>query len=112
MTGSAVWLIEHQKRPGSRRIFACREDLVGIDDVYEMVRNSPSPFERNFGRSDIEIAEDLERVAIDNFAIELLGDAQRKVAFTRACWPDDRYQWEIPHRFSVYRRAKHNLKSK
>jgi hypothetical protein len=57
-----------------------------------VVRN-PTPFiDTQLGRPDIEMAEDLKRVAVDDLTAEFFGDFQRKIAFPRPCRPDYRNQ--------------------
>ena len=69
------------RQPG---IFTGGEKLVGIHDVDEVVGNAAPLLRRQLGGSDIEVAVDLERIAVDHFAVERFGNGQRQVAFSGA----------------------------
>ena len=66
------------------RVFTGGEELVGIHDVDEVVRNAAPLFRRQLGGSDIEVPVDLERVAVDHFAVERFGNGQRQSALSGA----------------------------
>jgi hypothetical protein len=50
---------------------------------------------RRFGRSDVETAEELEGIAIDDFTGKGLRQAQGQLALSRGGRADDRYQWML-----------------
>ena len=64
------------------RIFTGGEELVGIQDVDEVVRNAAPLVGRQLGGSDIEVPVDLQRVAVDHFAVERFGNGQRQAALS------------------------------
>ena len=49
-----------------------------------MVRNAAPLVKRQLGGADVEMAVDLQRVAVDDFAVEPLRDFQRQIAFSGA----------------------------
>ena len=65
-------------------IFTGGEEFVGIDDVDEVVGNAAALRQRQLGGSDIEVPVDLERVAVDHFAVESFRQGQRQAAFSGA----------------------------
>ncbi len=65
-----------QQRARAGGELAGGENLVGIDDVQHVMRN-PAPLGfRQLGRADVEVAVDLERIAVHDFAAEFFAKAQ------------------------------------
>jgi hypothetical protein len=64
------------------RVFAGGEELVRIQDIDQMMRNITALGEGQLGSADIEVAIDLQRVAIDDFSVELLGNEERQIALS------------------------------
>lgn len=79
-------LPQHQTGPAG--VLAGCERLVGICDINQMMRDAPAVGWREFGRPDVEPAIDLERVAVDDLAIELLGQMEAKLALAGAGGPN------------------------
>jgi len=77
---------------GKAGVLAGGKDFVGVNDIEKVVRNAAAFRGRKFSRSDIEVAIDLQRVAINNFAAEGVSYFERECAFSRSCWPGDRNQ--------------------
>ena len=65
------------------------EGLVGTTNVEEMVRGGEAFGERKFGGADVEAAEDLERVTVYDFAVEVAGKGDGESAFARTGGADD-----------------------
>ena len=65
---------------GQAGIFAGGEKLVGIQDIQKMVGNPPTLGGRQLGGSDIEVAVDLQGIAIDDLAAESGGEGQGQIA--------------------------------
>ena len=53
-----------------------REQLVGIDDVDQVVRNAAALRQRELGGADVEMAKDLEGVAVDHLTVEFFCNQQ------------------------------------
>jgi hypothetical protein len=77
---------------GEPGIFAGREQLIGIDDIDEVVWNATPLPEGQFGGSDVKEAEDLERVAIDDLTVEFRRDFEGQITFPRTGRTSDRNQ--------------------
>ncbi len=61
-------------RDGSARqagVFAGRAELVGIEDIDQVMGDTTALGQRQFGSADIKVAIHLQRVAVDNFSVEL-----------------------------------------
>ena len=82
------------------RVLAGRENLVGIENVDQVMWNAPPFFGRHFGSTDVEVAVDLQRIAIEDFAVELLRDFECQIALSRAGRAHHRNQREVRHVFS------------
>jgi len=55
---------------------------------------NPAPLGfRQLGRADIEVAVDLERIAVYDFAAEFFTEAQGEIALTRSGRSDDGEEW-------------------
>ena len=80
------------RQPG---IFAGGEELVGVDDIDQVVGNAAAFLERELGGADVEVAEDLEGVAVDDLAVEFLSNRKGQIALSGTGGPDDRNQWAI-----------------
>ena len=78
-----------------------------------MVRD-PAPFLGwSFGGSDVEVAVNLERIAIDDLPAVLRTDAESEVAFAGSGRPDDCYQGKIAHCFQcIGREAQPEIKAR
>jgi hypothetical protein len=63
---------------------ARREQSVRLQNIDQMMRNSAPLVRAQFGRADIEMAIYLERIAVDDFSLERLGQKQRQIAFPRS----------------------------
>ena len=48
-----------------------------------MMRNTAALGEGQLGSADIEVAIDLQRVAVDDFSVKLFGNQQRQIALSR-----------------------------
>jgi hypothetical protein len=81
--------------PRGSRIFAGRENLRWIDYVDQMLRDAVNirfqirDRSRNLSRADVESAIELKRIAVDDFSVELGGEAQRERRFSRAGGTDN-----------------------
>jgi hypothetical protein len=73
-------------------VIAGRTNLARIEDVYHVMADTGALGLGNFGGADGESAVELERIAIDDFAVELGGEAHRERAFPGSGGPDDRDQ--------------------
>ena len=56
---------------GPPGVFARGEDFVRVEDVDKVMGNATPFGERGFGRPDVEMAIDLQRIAVDDFTMEL-----------------------------------------
>src|ERR1035437_2755100 len=80
------------RQPG---VFARGEDLVGVDDVDQMVRDALARGLWKFGGADIEMTVYLEGVAAHDFAAERFGESDAQAAFPRACRAGHRNQGQF-----------------
>ena len=71
-----------QQAPRAPCILAGCERLVRIENIDQVVRYATLLFLAQLGGSDIEVAIDLERVTIDDFALELPCQANPQFAFS------------------------------
>ena len=55
---------------------------VWRDEVDQVMRDTLALVERHFGGSDLNFLIDLDRVAVDDFAVELESDFDSECAFT------------------------------
>jgi len=69
------------------------ENLVGIHNIDQVMGNTPSLTFRQLGRPYVEMAKNLQRIAIDDFAMELLRDLQRQFALAGTRRTSDSNQW-------------------
>jgi hypothetical protein len=70
-----------------------------------VVRHAPALVRKELGSPDVQVAVELERVAVDDLSAEAFGDAQSQLALPRACRPDHGHQgiqWRFRHRLPVY----------
>ncbi len=68
-------------RPGEARVSPCGQLFCWRDYIYKMMRNT-APFAfGKLGRANIQSAMNLHGVEIDDFAVQLPGQRQGKVAF-------------------------------
>jgi hypothetical protein len=77
-----------QNLPARTRKIARSENLVGIEGVYEVVRDSATLSLRSLGSPDVEETEDLNRIAVQNFPAKPLGNGKRQVALSGPRRPD------------------------
>ena len=63
-------------------VFAGGEELVGIQDIDQVMGNTATLGQRQFGSADIKVAIHLERVAVDNFSVELFRKQKCQIALS------------------------------
>ena len=66
--------------------------VARIEHVYHVMADTGALRLGNFGSADGESAIELERIAVDDFAIEAGGEAHRERAFSRSGGPHCRDQ--------------------
>ena len=81
--------------------FTRREQLVRVQNVDQVVRNSTPLTKRQFGGPDVKMAIHLQRIAVDDFAMEFFSNLKREVAFSGARRTTHCNQWQSP-RVIVY----------
>ena len=77
---------------GQARVFTGGEQLVRLQDVDQMMGDAPPSGERELRRPNIEMAVHLQRIAIDDFAIEMLCQVKSQIALPGTSWTDYRNQ--------------------
>ena len=65
------------------------EGFLGATNVEEMMGRGEAFGEGEFGGADVEAAEELKGVAIDDFAVEVAGEGDGEGAFAGTGGPDD-----------------------
>jgi len=63
------------------------EVFIDIDHVDEMVRDATAFGDRCFGGPSVQLPINLYRVAVDDFAAELLRQCQAQMTLAGARWP-------------------------
>ena len=81
-----------EKRDRMRDVLRRGEFLIRRDQANEMVRDPTPAVRKNLGGTDIEAAVDLERVTVDDFAVERSCRGNGKLALARAGRPDNGHQ--------------------
>ena len=76
------------RRANSPAVNSC----VRIDDIDQVVWNPAAFFRRQLGGADIEVAEDLQGIAVDDFTVEFFSDCEGQIAFSGAGGTDNRNQ--------------------
>jgi hypothetical protein len=69
---------------GQAGVFAGREELVGSQNVDQVMGNTTTFALRCFCSTDVEVAVDLQRIAVDDFAVKLSCNFESQIAFPRA----------------------------
>jgi hypothetical protein len=57
------------------------------------MRDARQFFGARFRRSDVKVAENLDRVVINNFPGEGFREEKSKIGFAAGCWTDDSDNW-------------------
>jgi len=65
-------------------VFARGEKFVRVQDIDEMVRNTPPLGWRQFCGAYVEMAIHLQRIAVDDLAVEFFGEQKSQVALSGA----------------------------
>jgi hypothetical protein len=76
-------------------VFAGGHIVAGIDGVKQVMRCAGAFCRRWFGAADVEVAIDGDRIAVDDFAGEALGQRQRQRGLAAACRADDGNQQRL-----------------
>ena len=63
--------------------------------AYQVVRDAAAGLEGEFGRAEVEMAVDLQGIAIHDFPAEFRGNLQCQVAFTRTGRTEDGNQRKL-----------------
>ena len=67
-------------------------EFIGIRCIEEVMRKRQPLFLARFRGPDIHITKDLHGIRVDYFAIDALFKSDRKIGFTRPCWPSNRVE--------------------
>lgn len=71
-----------KQRPRAAGKVAGREDFVGLQEVEQVVRNAAAFGDGQLGRADVEAPVELQRIKIYDFATEIQGQLDGKVALS------------------------------
>ena len=82
-------------RARQARVFAGSAELVGIENIDQVMGNTAALGQRQFRRANIEVAIYLQRVAVDNFSVELFRDEKCQIALSRSGRAGDCNQWPV-----------------
>ena len=75
---------------------------VRRDEIDQVMRDAFALFERDFGGGDLDLFVDLDRITVDDFAVEFEGDFDSERAFAGSGWADDRDDWILRgHEMSI-----------
>src|SRR5580704_189631 len=74
-------------------ILTCGENLLGLDEVDQVVRHSTLFGQRHLRSADIEMLVDLGGIANEHFAVQPLGEPNRQRRFAGSGGPEDDDKW-------------------
>src|SRR5579862_7667082 len=89
-------LREHLSRLAG--IFPGGHVVGGLDTIEKMVGSATSLLGGGLGRADVELAVHRHRIAVDDFAVELLSERQRQRRFATRRGAEDYHQRRLKFR--------------
>lgn|GEM_PF-74765 len=81
-----------EDRPGDTRVFSGSKNLIGVSHVKQIVRHRLSFRQSRFSRANVHSAIDLQRVAVDDFALKFLRQVESEGGFTARGGADQNYE--------------------
>ncbi len=74
---------------GAAGKFTGGEDFVGLQEVEEVVGDTLAFARGDFGGADIQALIELQRIAVNDFALEGMGEMNGEVTFAGSRWTDN-----------------------
>jgi len=97
---------------GQAGVFAGAEYLVGIENIDQVMGNATAVLGWELGGADIEIAVNLQGIAVYDFTGEFFREGQGQLALTRPGWPQNRYNLVFRHHVLVSAAPRYTIKKR
>src|SRR5205809_5481692 len=88
---AAANIVEHS--PCFALVISRREDSCWLADIDHVVRYAGPFLTRRFGRSNIEVTKNLDRIVVDDFSRKAFGKKKSELRFAASCRPNYGENW-------------------
>jgi hypothetical protein len=72
-----------------------RDVFVGLEDIDQVMRNTPAFGLGRLGDTDVELTVEVARVGVNDLAVELQAEVNGAGGLADAGWPVDGDQWRL-----------------